>query len=154
MRRIRAVAWMAALLGSTAIAGGQTLPPATVMVVLDQARVVPLPQNVATVVVGNPSIADASIQNGSLMVVTGRGFGLTNVMLLDKAGQTLSEHQVRVVAPRDETVTVFRGGERMTYACAPRCESVIVIGDSKDYFDNLKKQAEERDKMASGTATR
>ena len=152
MRRICAAAWVAVLLGSTVIAEGQTIPPATVMVVLDQARVMPLPQNVATVVVGNPSIADATIQNGSLMVVTGKGFGLTNVMLLDKLGQTVAEHQVRVVAPREDMVTVYRGGDRMTYACAPRCESVIAIGDSKDYFDNLKKQAEERDKLASGAA--
>lgn len=154
MRRIRAAAWAAALLGSTAIAGGQTLPPGTVTVVLDQAQVMPLPQNVATVVVGNPAIADAAIQNGSLMVVTGKGYGLTNVMLLDKLGQTLAERQVRVVAPRDDTVTVFRGSNRMTYACAPHCESVIAVGDSKDYFDNLKKQTEERDKLASGSATR
>lgn len=150
MRRVRAAAWVALLLGSTVIAGGQTLSPATVMVVLDQARVMPLPQNVATVVVGNPSIADATIQSGSLMVVTGKGFGLTNVMLLDKLGQTVAEHQVRVVGPREDTVTVFRGGDRMTYSCAPRCESLVVVGDGKDYFEKVKKQAEERDKLASG----
>lgn len=154
MRRVRAAAWMALFLGSTVIAGGQTLPPATVMVVVDQARVMPLPQNVATVVIGNPSIADATIQNGSLMVVTGRGYGLTNVMLLDKLGQTVAEHLVRVVGQREGTVTVFRAGARMTYSCAPRCESILVVGDSSEYFEMLSKQSEEHDKLSSGSTPR
>ncbi|NJL07721.1 MAG: pilus assembly protein CpaC [Methylacidiphilales bacterium] len=123
--------------------------------VLDQARVLPLPSDVSTIVVGNPAIADATAQNSSLMVVTGKGYGLTNVMLLDAQGRTLAEHLVRVVSPRDGTVTVFRGGEkmdRMTFACAPRCDGTIVLGDAKDYFDSMKKQSEDRNALAGGGA--
>ncbi|WP_170263269.1 pilus assembly protein N-terminal domain-containing protein [Blastochloris sulfoviridis] len=157
MRRIHALAWAIMATGLAAAAplavSGTAQATETMTVVLDQARVLPLPADVSTIVVGNPAIADATTQNGSLMVVTGKGYGLTNLMMLDAKGRTVAEHLVNVVAPRNSTVTVFRGGkamDRLTYACAPRCEGTIVLGDSKDYFDNMKKQAEDRNKLAGG----
>jgi hypothetical protein len=157
MRRIHALAWAIMSAGVLAAAplavSDRAQATETMTVVLDQARVLPLPADVSTIVVGNPAIADATTQNGSLMVVTGKGYGLTNLMMLDAKGKTVAEHLVRVVSPRDSTVTVFRGGkemDRLTYACAPRCEGAVVLGDSKDYFDNMKKQSEDRNKLASG----
>ena len=159
MRRIHALAWAIMATGLTAVAplaaSGTAQATEAMTVVLDQALVLPLPADVSTIVVGNPAIADATTQNGSLMVVTGKGYGLTNLMMLDAKGRTVAEHLVHVVSPRISTVTVFRGGkamDRLTYACAPRCEGTIVLGDSKDYFDRMKKQTEDRNKLASGGA--
>jgi len=60
-------------------------PAADVTVIMDQAKLMRLPDRVATIVIGNPMIADASLQPGGLMVITGKGYGLTNLMVLDRA---------------------------------------------------------------------
>ena len=45
-----------------------------------------LPEKVSTIVVGNPLIADVAVQSGGLVVVTGKGYGTTNLIVLDRAG--------------------------------------------------------------------
>src|SRR5215213_6144605 len=72
----------------------------TVNVFVDQATVTRLPEKVATLVVGNPLIADVSLQSGGLLVVTGKGYGSTNVVALDRAGNILMEKAVQVSGPR------------------------------------------------------
>ena len=52
-----------------------------------------------TLVIGNPMIADVSMQSGGLMVVTGKGYGVTNLIALDRNGATLMEKQVSVKGP-------------------------------------------------------
>jgi hypothetical protein len=123
----------------------------TVSVVLDQARIVKMPERVATIVIGNPQVADASIQAGGLMVVTGKGYGSTNIIALDSRGTVLAEHAVKVAAPKDG-VTVWRGVNRETWSCAPRCERSIMLGDSNEYFENTLKQAESRNGFSAPSA--
>jgi Flp pilus assembly secretin CpaC len=101
----------------------------TLTVVLDQAQVMTLPDRVGTIVVGNPLIADVSLQAGGTLVVTGRGYGTTNIIALDRAGATLMTKSVLVVGPRDNVV-VYRGVDRESYSCAPRCERRITLGDA------------------------
>ena len=47
-----------------------------------------LPDQVATIVIGNPLIADATLQSGGVLVVTGKGYGATNLLALDRGGQS------------------------------------------------------------------
>ena len=54
---------------------------------MDQARLVQLPERAANVVIGNPLIADVSIQPGGLTVVTGKSYGATNFIVTDKNGR-------------------------------------------------------------------
>ena len=118
------------------VAPAQSSRPAssgTVTVVVDQAQVMKLPDGVATLIVGNPLIADVSIQSGGLVVVTGKGYGETNVMALDRSGSLLQEKTIQVQGSRD-SVVVFRGTERESYSCTPKCERRITLGDSSDYF--------------------
>jgi hypothetical protein len=109
--------------------------PETLTVFVDQATIVRLPDKVATLVVGNPLIADVTLQPGGLMVVTGKGYGATNIMALDRSGAVLMESSVRVQGPRDNVVVVYRGPLRETYSCDPSCERRITLGDSSDYFN-------------------
>ena len=44
----------------------------TVTVVIDQAQLMKLPERVGTLVIGNPLIADVSLQAGGVMVGVGR----------------------------------------------------------------------------------
>jgi hypothetical protein len=104
-----------------------------IAVVLDQARLVKLPERVATLVIGNPLIADASVQPGGLMVVTGKGYGVTNLIALDRSGATLMEKQVVVKGPSN-TVVVYRGIARETYSCTPVCDPRVTLGDATTFF--------------------
>src|SRR5262249_34264522 len=90
---------------------------AEIEVSIDQARLVKLPERVATLVIGNPLIADVTLQPGGLMVITGKGYGTTNIMALDRAGAVLMERLINVNGPHDEVMVVYRGIARETYSC-------------------------------------
>jgi hypothetical protein len=120
---------------------------ADITVVLDRARLVKLPDRVATVVIGNPVIADAAVQSGGTMIVTGKGYGTTNVIALDRGGVVLMERTVEVIAPGN-TVIVYRGTARETYACAPDCEPRLMLGDSVPYFQANAAQIGARNTLA------
>ena len=104
-----------------------------VTVHLDQAQLIKLPERTATLVIGNPLIADAVVQ-GTVLVITGKSYGLTNVVALDRVGATLGEFPVQVVGPSERVVVVYRGVERESYSCAMNCERRITLGDSPTYF--------------------
>jgi len=139
-----------------ALAGVAALPSAAdpaaepVQVLLDQARIVRLPDRVATLVIGNPSVADGTLQTGGLLVITGKSYGTTNIIALDQRGNVLSEQRVTVGAPKDATLTVWRGVARETWSCAPRCEHSVMLGDDSGFFDSAVKQVESRNGHASG----
>ena len=45
---------------------------------LDQAKLLKVPDRTATLVIGNPLIADVAVQPGGIMVVTAKSYGITN----------------------------------------------------------------------------
>jgi hypothetical protein len=121
----------------------------TLDVVLDQASLMKLPEKVSTIVIGNPMIADIAIQSGGLVVVTGKGFGSTNLIALDRSGAVLLERSIVVSGPRGrDTVQVFRGLQRETFSCTPNCERRITLGDSAEFFTAIAGQAEARNGAA------
>jgi Flp pilus assembly secretin CpaC len=124
--------------------------PGPITVPLDQARIMKLPEKVATLVVGNPLIADVTLEKGGVLVVTGKGFGTTNVLALDSRGNQLFSQSVTVGSPDDRTVVVQRGGSRETFSCAPSCERRITLGDATEYFDQNLNQVANRNARASG----
>jgi len=84
-------------------------------------------------------------------VITGKGYGATNIIALDRAGATLMTATVQVVGPRD-AVVVYRGVDRESYSCAPTCERRITLGDAPPYFDATLAQAGTRNGSAAGNA--
>lgn len=132
-----------------AVIAPRPAPAADMIVILDQAKLVRLPERVATIVIGNPLIADVSLQPGGMMVITGKGYGTTNVISLDRTGAILTETFVEVRGPR-EVVVVYRGIERESYSCTPNCERRITLGDSNAYFEAVINETGTRSGMASG----
>ena len=61
-----------------------------------------LPDGTATLVVGNPLIADVAVQSGGTMVVTGKSYGNTNLVALDRNGVVMMEHQIEVSGPEGQ----------------------------------------------------
>ncbi|MEA2934548.1 MAG: hypothetical protein QOD74_1194, partial [Variibacter sp.] len=101
----------------------------------------------------NPLIADISLQGGGgTMVVTGKSYGVTNLIALDRAGAVLMNSSVEVRAPNAGVVVVYKGIERESYSCTPNCERRITLGDSPSFFDATMSQAAARSTMAQGTA--
>lgn len=121
-----------------------------VSVILDQARLLRLPDRVSTIIIGNPSIADGTLQAGGLLVVTGKGYGTTNLMVLDNKGTVIAEHTITVSAPVSG-LTVFRGAERETLSCAPNCQRTLVPGDATAVFDAVVAQNGTRNGLSAGT---
>ena len=70
---------------------------------------------------GNPSIADVSVQSGKVLVVTGKSFGETNLIVLDGDDKTIVSKRLIVSEPRTGLVTVYHGIARQTVHCSPHC---------------------------------
>lgn len=129
---------------------GPAIAADPIVVFIDQARIMQLPERAATIVVGNPLIADLTIQPGGLAIITGKGYGATNFVVLDRHGAVLTEHAVEVTGPNDKTVVVYRGIDRETYSCTPDCSRRMTLGDSFDYFDKTLAQIASRNAQAAG----
>jgi Flp pilus assembly secretin CpaC len=112
----------------------------TISVNVDQAKLVKLPERIATIVVGNPLIADVTLQAGGLVVVTGKGYGATNVIAMDRRGEVLIDRVIYVEGPSDKVVTVYRGVDRESYSCMPNCQRRVTLGDSDGYFKSAMEQ--------------
>jgi Flp pilus assembly secretin CpaC len=152
---------MRARYGFRSLAIGMVLWPAAafaepsgnaVAVNVDQAKLVRLPGRVATIVVGNPLIADVTLQTGGVMVVTGKGYGATNFIAMDRSGEILVDRIIQVEGPTDQLVTVYRGVERESYSCMPICQRRVTLGDGETYFKSTIDQAGSLSSQASGNA--
>lgn len=124
----------------------------SIAVVVDQAKLVKLPDRVATIVVGNPLIADVALQPGGTMIVTGKGYGSTNVMALDRSGSVLIDRIVQVEGATEKLVTVYKGVERESYSCTPVCQRRTTLGDSQAYFSTSLGQSGTLSAQAAGAA--
>ena len=129
----------------------ETIPSATdaVSVVIDHAKVLRLPDRAQTVIVGNPMIADVSVQKNGILVLTGKSYGQTNLFALDGSGTLIAESLISVQAPEDAVVTVQRGLDRESYSCTPNCQPSLILGDANKYFAEVGGQAGQRNSLAT-----
>jgi Pilus formation protein N terminal region len=136
------------------LAAGAEPSANTIAVSVDQARLVKLPARVATIVVGNPLIADVALQTGGVLVVTGKGYGATNFIAMDRTGEVLVDRLIQVEGPTDQLITVYRGVDRESYSCMPICQRRITLGDGDNYFKATMDQAGNLSGQASGSAAK
>jgi hypothetical protein len=116
-------------------------------VTLDQAKVLQLPENTATVIVGNPVIADITmLKKSNTIVLTGKSFGETNLIALDAQGKALGESIVRVSAA-DNMLIVQRGMNRESYSCAPRCQPMASLGDTNQFVTDVTSEIQSRNSL-------
>ena len=120
---------------------------------VDQAKLVKLPGRVATIVVGNPLIADVTLQTGGIVVVTGKGYGATNFIAMDRSGDVLVDRVIQVEGPTDQLITVYRGIERESYSCMPICQRRVTLGDGDTFFKASMDQAGALNSQATGSAS-
>lgn len=113
----------AAIFMSGMLLAGQAAAEAGIEVEMNQAKIVKLARPADTIVVGNPLIADAAVQDASTIVLTAKGFGVTNLVVLDAEGNPIVDEQVTVVRQTRSSVRVYRRAEIQTLSCTPYCES-------------------------------
>lgn len=126
-----------------------------IKVVLDEVRLVKVPERASMIVLGNPLIADVSVQPGGLMLITAKGHGATSIAVLDSSGAVVMESMIEVTAPQN-IVTVHRGTDRYSYACTPNCNPRVMLGDTFNYFgqslDQITSRAGAAAAMTPGSA--
>lgn len=120
-----------ALAASPVSAWAEDDAPITVNV--NMARVLRINSPAATVIVGNPGIADVTIQDPQTLVLTGKSFGQTNLIVLDGNGNPVADTLIDVVQLQAGTMTVYQGAARTSLACAPICQPTIMLGDENTF---------------------
>lgn len=110
----------------------------------DQSQLLRLPRPAAEIIIGNPAIADISVQSGNLLVVTGKTFGITNIIALDAERNVIQDQRILVKRDEAKVVNLQRGTQRQSYNCTPQCNPSITVGDEQGYFDTISKAAEKK----------
>jgi hypothetical protein len=118
----------------------------------DQSQLLRLPRPVAEIIVGNPTIADVTVQSSNLLVVTGKTFGITNVIALDAERNVIQDQRVIVAREEARVVNLQKGGKRVSYNCTPDCNPSLVVGDESVYFDSVGKMAQTKIKFSDSAA--
>ena len=137
MPRLAIAASIALLLASNlAPLSASAQEGAPINVNVNMARVLRINAPAATVIVGNPGIADVTIQDPQTLVLTGKSYGQTNLIVLDSKGQPIADTMIEVVQMQAGVMTVYQGQNRTSLACAPICQPIIMMGDDNGWTSN------------------
>nr|WP_321454538.1 pilus assembly protein N-terminal domain-containing protein [uncultured Cohaesibacter sp.] len=104
---------------------------------LDRAKVMRVSRPAAMVIIGNPAIADATIKDSQTLIITGKQYGTTNLIVLDSAGEPIADEVLSVSSSTESNVVVYKGADRYTLHCSPDCEPVYRIGDENSKLGEL-----------------
>ncbi|WP_417310586.1 pilus assembly protein N-terminal domain-containing protein [Devosia sp.] len=108
-----------------------------VSVKVNMARILRINAPAATVIIGNPGIADVTIQDPQTLVLTGKSYGETNLIVLDASGNPIADTMLQVVQDQANVVTVYQADRRTSLSCEPVCQPVIMIGDDASFTANV-----------------
>lgn len=119
----------------------------------DHSAILTLPKPPGTIVVGNPSIADVTL-DGDRVLLHGRNFGNTNVTILDQSGTILRDYDIYVTLQEANIATVFKNGGRASYSCTPNCQPMLTVGDMfKPHFSELSDAIKKKTTISTGQPT-
>ena len=117
----------------------------------DQSKLIALAGQPATVVVGNPVYADVSVLDKKILV-QGRSFGRTSVIVLDSDGKQIANLTVTVANTSANRLTVYKNGARYSYLCLPDCERTLNVGDDSAAMSSLASQINQKLNVAKTAA--
>jgi hypothetical protein len=121
----------------------------SITVKADQATLVALAGEPATVVIGNALYADITLKKG-MIVIHGRHFGTTNVIVLDKDNSKLASFELHVVRGGSHNLTIYKGGSAFSHVCAPVCEGALQVGDNAEHFGSVNSGITTKQQLSSG----
>ena len=92
---------------------------------IDHATRVQLRAPAGSVIVANPKIADVTVVDANTLFITGKGYGVTEVIAVDALGRALFQSQVVVSAGSAGSVRVWRGAQATEMACGTSCSPSV-----------------------------
>lgn len=141
-------------LASVAIAGSP------LSVLIDRSQLMMLSDEPSTIIVGNPSIADVSL-NGRQLFIHGHSAGETNLMVFNQDGTKIVDLELSVIQDGSNSVTVFagssnsyRGTVRRSYVCAPNCDPSMVASDDSTSLGNAISNNRNKDSFTQAFGNR
>lgn len=123
----------------------QTAP---VTVKVNMARILRINAPAATVIIGNPGVADVTIQDPQTLVLTGKSYGQTNLIVLDALGNPIADTMLQVVQDQADVVTVYMGAARTSFACTPTCQPLVMLGDDGNFAGETLASSQTMSSMA------
>ena len=136
-----------AAMSLASVAAAEPVP--SVIVKADQATLVALAGEPATVLIGNALFADVTLKKG-MIFIHGRQYGTTNVIVLDKDNAKLADFELHVVRGGSQNVTITKGNSAFSYLCAPNCQSSLQVGDNSEYFDSVSSGMSAKQQLSMG----
>lgn len=132
LRRALVVCALAATLAMTP-AAPVLASDGPISVKVNMARILRINTPAATVIIGNPGVADVTIQDPQTLVLTGKSYGQTNLIVLDDIGNPIADTTIEVIQAQADLMTVYMGDARTTLSCTPTCQPMVMLGDDAAY---------------------
>ena len=133
MRFLRFIALAAVLCAPAAMQPAAAAEGGPISVKVNMARILRIGAPAATVIIGNPGVADVTIQDPQTLVLTGKSYGSTNLIVLDSMGNPIADEVVQVIQAQADLLTIYQGAARQTLVCSPVCQPTIMLGDDAGF---------------------
>lgn len=104
---------------------------------VDQTVAVKISAPANSVIIGNATVADVAVYDAGTILITGKAFGTTNLIVLDRAGKEIWANTLNVGGESDTELTVVRNGGTYTYSCLDKCRGTPMVGDQPDHFERV-----------------
>lgn len=111
----------AVLMGAACLLFAGLAQAQSLNVEIDRSARVALRGSVASVIVGNSAIADVTVVDANTLFVTGKGYGITEVIAVDGVGRTIYQGEVIVTGGSTGSVRLWRGAQGSELICAESC---------------------------------
>ncbi|MEL6825675.1 MAG: pilus assembly protein N-terminal domain-containing protein [Pseudomonadota bacterium] len=131
---------VAALISCAAHAGHITIETG-------KAKALKLKTNADSVIIGNPNIADVAVHDDTLLFITGKAYGTTNLMIFDNEGNTIHSSDIVVTSNTTSWVSINRAGLNFTYDCSPTCRPTLSPGDDSEHFGTVAGQMQQQQEL-------
>jgi len=104
---------------------------------VDQTVAVKIAAPANSVIIGNATVADVAVHDANTILITGKAFGTTNVVVLDRAGKEIWANTLNVGGEPDTGLTIVRKGAVNSYSCVDKCRATPMVGDQPEYFQQV-----------------
>lgn len=140
--------------GETFHSGSYAVTPVSqdLRIDLDHSTLLRLPVPASAVVVGNPDIADVAVHRSDALLLLGRGYGSTSLLVMDTAGRVMAEYDVTVGLREAGSVRIHNGDKRSTFSCSPRCLPSPQLGDDAAFMGSFSVNAPQIQNLTAGSA--
>lgn len=119
---------------------------------MDHVRPYQLETPAQSIVVGNPGIADVTVQDNRNLLLFGKAPGMTNIYMFDENGEAFKNLVIRVRSQSAGMLTFYRGSARTTYNCTSNCEATVTVGDDPGTFGEVAGQVQNKFGQAASAA--